>query len=343
MSAKAPLVRFGILAAALAGLAVSIYLILRIGVGPVFSAIARIGWSGFGLVCLLGLALFAVLGSAWFTLIPGNFAPRMTTFIWGRSVRDSAGEVLPFSQLGGFVIGARAVILRGVGAPLAFASTIVDVTTELVAQIAYVLVGIAILVARVPKSSSTESLADTAMIGTLLAALGAFAFLALQRRAFAYAEKLGARLVPTAAAQAGAMHEAIASIHASRLRLFLSACIHLLGWFASAFGAFVALRLMHVAVAFASIVSIEALLCAIRSAAIIVPSALGVQEAAYAMLMPLFGMAAPIGLALSLLRRARDIALGIPVLLVWQAAEGGRALRRTKGTKAPTTGLSEDG
>jgi hypothetical protein len=85
---------------------------------------------------------------------------------------------------------------------------------------------------------------------------------------------------------------------------------------------------MGVHVAFSSIVSIEALLCAIRSAAIFIPNALGVQEAAYAMLMPFFGLAAPVGLALSLLKRARDIAIGIPILLVWQAAEGGRALRK---------------
>jgi hypothetical protein len=71
------------------------------------------------------------------------------------------------------------------------------------------------------------------------------------------------------------------------------------------------------------------LLCAARSAAIFIPNALGIQEAAYAMLMPLFGLTASVGLALSLLKRARDIAIGVPILLVWQAAEGGRAFHNT--------------
>jgi glycosyltransferase 2 family protein len=52
-----------------------------------------------------------------------------------------------------------------------------------------------------------------------------------------------------------------------------------------------------------------------------------VQEAAYAVLSPLFGIGADIGLAVSLLKRARDIAVGVPILLIWQAVEGRRALR----------------
>jgi putative membrane protein len=321
-------VKLGVVIAALVGLGILAYLIFYVGIGAVYAAATKVGWGGFALICGLGLGLFALLGTAWFAVIPSQFRPRLATFVWGRAVRDSAAEVLPFSQVGGFVIGARAVMLRGVSAPLAFASTIVDVTTEMTAQVAYVLIGIAILVARVPKSASSDWLANTAMIATFVGALGAIAFLVVQKRGFAYIEKTAERFLPKAAAQAGAIQDVMESIHASPLRLFLSICIHLGGWFASAFAAYVIVRLMGIRVSFVSMVSIEALLCAIRSAAIVVPNALGVQEAAYAMLMPLFGLAAPVGIALSLLRRARDIAMGIPILLAWQAAEGGRALSR---------------
>jgi len=321
-------VKLGVLVAALVGLGVAAYLVFYVGIGAVLGAATHVGWGGFGLFCLLGLLLFVLLGPAWYILIPARYAPRMTTFIWGRGVRDSASEVLPFSHVGGIVIGARAVALNEISAPLATASAIVDVTTEMAAQLAYVLVGIAILVTRVPRSPSSEWLANTAIIATLIGALGTIGFLLAQKRGFAYAEKITARLVPRAAAQAGALQAAMEAIHASPLRIFVSVVIHLFAWFAGAAATFVAVRLMGVHVAFSSIVSIEALLCAIRSAAIFIPNALGVQEAAYAMLMPFFGLAAPVGLALSLLKRARDIAIGIPILLVWQAAEGGRALRK---------------
>ena len=42
--------------------------------------------------------------------------------------------------------------------------------------------------------------------------------------------------------------------------------------------------------------------------------------------MPLFGLGPEVGLAVSLLKRARDIVVGVPVLLAWQAIEGRRAL-----------------
>jgi len=76
-------------------------------------------------------------------------------------------------------------------------------------------------------------------------------------------------------------------------------------------------------------------LAAARSVGVLVPNALGVQEAAYTVLTPLFGAGAELGLAVSLLKRARDIVLGVPVLLVWQAIEGRRALAGAAGADAP--------
>ena len=340
MSGNRPHVKVGVVVTALIGFGIACYLVYAIGIGAVFSAASHIGWGGFALLCLLGLGLFCLLGLAWFNIIPARFGAKPTTLMWGRAVRDSAAEVLPFSQLGGFVIGARAVSLRGIDTSVAIASTIVDVTTEMMAQLAYVLTGIAILISRVPTTASSEWLARTAMAGTALAALGAVGFVLVQRHGFAVAERYTARMLPGAAAQAGQLHEALTEIHAAPLRLFASVCVHLAGWFASAFVAWAAVRLMGVHISYVSMISIEALLCAIRSAALIVPNALGVQEAAYAMLMPFFGIAAPVGLALSLLKRARDITLGIPVLLTWQAAESGRAFGIAGGSAKKVSGLS---
>jgi hypothetical protein len=66
-----------------------------------------------------------------------------------------------------------------------------------------------------------------------------------------------------------------------------------------------------------------------------VPAALGVQEAGYALMLPLFGLPAEMGLAISLLKRGREIAIGAPVLFAWQALEGRHAL------KAGTVGRSK--
>jgi len=72
---------------------------------------------------------------------------------------------------------------------------------------------------------------------------------------------------------------------------------------------------------------LESLGQAIRGFAFAIPGALGVQEGGYVLLGSLLGIPAPVALALSLTKRARDFALGIPGLIYWQIAEG-RWLRR---------------
>ena len=64
----------------------------------------------------------------------------------------------------------------------------------------------------------------------------------------------------------------------------------------------------------------------LRSATVFIPAAIGVQEAGYAVLAPVFGLPAEIGLAVSLLRRARDLVVAVPVLLTWQWVESRRAM-----------------
>ena len=101
-----------------------------------------------------------------------------------------------------------------------------------------------------------------------------------------------------------------------------------LPWAFGALGAWIAFRLIGLRVELKSVLALESLVCAIRSTAVFIPHALGAQEAAYAVLSPLFGIGAEFGLAVSVLKRARDLALGIPILLIWQAIEGRRARSR---------------
>jgi len=320
----------GVILAALLGFALAAYLIFYVGIGSVLAAIAAVGWGGFAILCLYGAALFVLLGSAWFALVPSFARPHLGTFVWGRAVRDCASEILPFSQVGGMVIGVRAMMLRHVSGSLAFASTVVDVTVETIAQIAFVLAGLAVLLSRAPHSPSSRVLVDSLAIALAVATAGVAFFLLLQRRSLEILERWVTRVLPQAASQAVAVRRSIADIHASPLRLVVSLTIHLASWLATVGWAWIALRLIGRPLAFSSVLAIEAILYAIRSISFVVPSAIGVQEAAYAILGPLFGLPAPVAVAVSLLKRARDIVLGVPVLFAWQATEGGRALRASR-------------
>ncbi len=309
------------------GLALGLYVIQFVGVGSVVSAAAAVGWGGFAILCIYALALFAPLGTAWYVLLPVESRAAWRVLARARMVRDAATEVLPFSQFGGIVLGARAAIFQGIAPHVAFASTIVDVTAEMLAQIAYVALGLAILIARVPRSESSASLTAVVLVVILLAAVAGGLFLALQRYGHRMTAKLAGRFLPRAVATAAAVGAALDSIYRSRERVGLSLALHFAAWIASAIGAWIAFRLIGARVDLESVLAIESLVYAARSAGAFIPNALGVQEAAYAVLAPLFGVGADFGLAVSLLKRARDIAVGAPILLIWQAAESRRALR----------------
>jgi glycosyltransferase 2 family protein len=320
-------VRAGLFAAL--GLALAAYLVLSTGWREVLSSAAAVGWSGFGLICLCGLVLFGVLGTAWFVLWP--FAPRtgVWVFVRARMVRDSAAEVLPFSQFGGIALGVRAAIVQGVRPAEAAASMVVDVTTEMIAQIGYAALGVALLAARAPRGSHADALTRGTLIGLAVAALAAALFIVVQRRGFPAAARLARPLLRGLGDAGRAAGAALDAFYRAPGRVALSVMLHFAGWMASGAAAWVGLRLIGAHVDLGAALGIESLLYAIRSAAPFVPNALGVQEAGYAVLAPLFGVSVEFALAFSLLKRARDVVLGVPVLLLWQAAEGRRALART--------------
>jgi putative membrane protein len=321
-------VKLRVVIVALLGLALAIYLLAYTGIGAVFSAVVAVGWSGFALLCLYALGLFAVLGCAWYVLLPESSLANLRVFVWARMVRDAATDVLPFSQLGGIVLGARAAILHGVPEPLVYSSTIVDVTTEMLAQIAYVALGVLILDLRAPPTSFAQSLIKALLIGVVCAAAAAGVLLVLQRHGHRVIEKFTARVLPAALRRTMAVNIALRSIYRSRARVGASIVFHTVGWIASAIGAWIAFRLIGVRVELKSVLALESLVSAIRSTAVFIPHALGAQEAAYTVLSPLFGIGAEFGLAVSILKRARDLALGIPILLIWQVIEGHRARSR---------------
>jgi glycosyltransferase 2 family protein len=194
------------------------------------------------------------------------------------------------------------------------------------AQIGFVALGLAIMSAHAPRNAYAASLTHASVLGLGVAVIAAALFIALQRYGLWMTGKLGARLLRGAGAASASVAAMFDTIYSSRSRLALSSALHLGGWIATAVGSWICFRLIGTHITLASVLVIEALVCAARSAAVFVPNALGVQEAAYAVLAPLFGVGAEFGLAVSLLKRARDIAVGVPILLVWQAAEGKRAL-----------------
>lgn len=321
------IINWRMLAVTALGVVLLCYLLTRVGLGAVLTAAASVGYPGFALLCVASLLLYGFLGATWAVLLPRSVPVGPAVFIWARMVREAAADVLPFSQIGGMALGARAAILHGAPSALAWGSMIVDVTTEMLAQIAYVAVGILVIWLNTPHTALTRAVTTATSAALLLALVAGGAFLGVQRYGHQWvASRLMRRVSSGSSAYTTAIAAALDEIYRSRTRVTISLGAHFLGWVANAGCAWIAFRLVGASVDFVSVLAVESLVYASRSAGFFIPNALGVQEAAYIVLAPLFGIGTELALAVSLLKRARDLAIGVPVLLIWQAFEGRRAL-----------------
>jgi putative membrane protein len=320
--------RVGLALAAFAGVALAVGVVCWFGFGQVLGALERIGWGGFGLFVLYSLACFSITGAAWWVLAPHEGPDRLAAFTFARILREGASDILPLSALGGVVIGARGLVVRGVDAAVAYGSLALDLITEIVAQIAFLGFGLALLSARLSGGGEARTfrLCFLAAIGLALVLI--LGLVTAQRRGFHLLDRLVARFAPAASARVQGVQAVVADLYRRPGRMLAAVVLHFAGWIASSLGSWIALRLMGVAISVPAVLAIESLLSAVKSAAFAVPNAVGVQEAAYAMLAQVFGLSGEMGVALSLLKRAKDLVLGAPALALWQAMEGRRLALR---------------
>jgi glycosyltransferase 2 family protein len=266
-----------------------------------------------------------VMGIAWRVLVPGA---AVRTFMAARVVREAGSEVLPLSPIGGCVLGARVLTLAGIPGSMAAASTIVDLTLEFFAKLAYTALGLVLLISLRPGSAITAPL----IAGLAAASLAGLGLIAAQRHGFGLfdhiAHALGRGWAERTAAGAAVLRDTLQDIYQRKGSLWIGLMLHLFCWIAATVEAWFALRLVGSALPFKTVLVIESLVYAVRTFAIVIPNAVGLQEGAYVLIGAGFGLTPPVALMLSLLKRARDLAIGLPALAVWQCVEGRRLWRR---------------
>lgn len=306
---------------AIVGLLLGTILVGWFGLDRVLTAMLSVSVGGFALLCVWQMGLFLINGAAWDVTLPTRGWRRLGIMIWGRMVRDAAGNCLPFSQVGGFLAGIRAVTCLGISLRQATASTVVDVTAEFLAQIVFAAIGMLVLLMH----RSDVALAVPMTIGLGFALGACVLFIWLQSRGISPLAGLSNRI---AADWFGGTRERIDVLQAELTAMYqrptgvlFSFAVHMLGWTGTGIGGWIAFRLLGVPVSLIDALAIEGLLHAVLATAFLIPGYAGVQEAAYAGIGVLFGIPAEIAIAVSLLRRSRDIAVGVPILLVWQFIE----------------------
>ena len=291
------------------------------GFDSVVAIARRFGVEGFLLYCLYSLGVFVVLGGAWLAAASGEAFNRLGVFVWARLIREAASDLLPFSQIGGIVVSTRMLTASGIAGPRVYASLIVDLTTEMASQLIFTLFGVAVVASILMGGGQGASLRTPVLGGGAMMVALMAVFVLAQRRLLPLAGRIAQHVLPGSVAATQEIGAELRAIYARRGRIVLSFALNLAAWGASAAGAWIVLRLMDVELSIWTALAIESLIFALRSAAFAIPGGIGVQEAGYALAAPLLGLPPESALALALAKRARDLAIGLPTLMVWQVAE----------------------
>ena len=319
MSSKSKLIS-GILV--LAGLALTTALVVYFGAHAVLRALTSVNIFDLLEYFAVQLLILAGLGLCWRILLGSHQKGSYLLCVWGRAVRDATGEFLPFSQLGGFVLGARVMTLGGVAKTDATASTLGDLTTEFMAQLLFVGVGLVILSHKVPGSDLLMPVSIGLAVAVLLGGGFIVAQVGAGTKLFnALALRISGTTGNGVVENAQRLQAALNGIYAQHHRLAWASFCHLICWFGTGTASYVGFHAFAVPLSWIDAMCIEALLHAVMAMAFFIPGRVGIQEAAYALIGSLFGIPPEISISLSFLRRARDFVIAVPVLIIWQGLE----------------------
>jgi putative membrane protein len=306
------------------------------GFGSVVSTLMAAGW-GLAIVAafhLLPLVLDAGAISVMFDRNQKEVTERDAIF--ARWIGESVNSLLPAGQIGGPVMMVRQLSQRGLRMRDAAAAITVSTTLQALAQIVFAMLGL-LLFGASAAHGAMHDLQTAALIATgVLAAMICGFYMAQRRGLFGKALRVlskvfGKRDWSALTTRADAVDVAVRELYDQRGKVAASFALSLAGWIVGTVEVWLALRFLGHPVGWIEALLLESLGQAIRGAAFVIPGSLGVQEGGYLLLAPLVGLPPEAALALSLVKRARELLLGLPGLLYlhfsersWQRRRGGR-------------------
>lgn len=313
----------------LAGLTVFVLLVGYYGIGDIAAALAVAGVSGLALVAAVHILPLAAEAMGWRFLFDPAEQPNFRTLLWARWIGESVDNLLPAAGVGGDLVRIRLFTKIGIPGSVVAASLIADLTLTLVTLMAFTLLGLTLLASYVASDGIMLPVLLSVLVGILLT--GGF-YVAQQRGLFGALARLVQNFVGPLDARvldsADAVDEQGRRIYARRMDVLRSIVWLSAAWTLGVLEVSVALWLLGHKVSFLDAFLIESLVQGVRAAAFLIPGALGVQEGGFLLVGTLLSLPAEGALALALMRRARELAFGIPGIVAWQCFEARNQWRR---------------
>lgn len=320
----------------LAGVALFTVLLVKQGLNEIGHALATAGW-GLVVVALFHVLPMMVDALSWRQVMPPGMRLSVFQVTWMRGVAEAINNLLPAAQVGGDVARARLASHTGMPMSIAMASMVVDFTSCILTQALFTLAGLGLLIMQ----HGSVSFGWQLVFGALVAKFVFLAFYFVQRKGlFAMFQRIGSTFFsgPTweKLIQGGAAFDReINAIYRRWPDVLMSLFWTFLAWVIGAGEVWLGLYFLGHPVTIVEAMIIESLSQAVKGAVFMVPGALGFLEGGFIVIGKLFGIPPEIALSMALVKRFREISLGLPGLIAWQVIEGKRLFGKTI-SPAPT-------
>jgi uncharacterized protein (TIRG00374 family) len=306
------------------------FIVWHIGPGNIYDAVTRLGPAA--LLTILGPSvLMYMLEAQGWRMTLGRYAELVP--FWKLLAIRTAGEVVNMTTPTAYVGGEplKAYLLKRHGVPMVegLASVVTAKTTMTIAQIVFILIGMAagFWLLGTGGSPGRTAMATVASVGLL--AFGVGGFVLIQRRGIFTTLLwvlrrigLGIGLVQPHEEKLLALDRTIAAFYSRNRAGFLSSILlFFLGWLAETLEVYVMLRVLGEPVTIMAAIAIGALSVFIKGGAFFIPGSLGAQDAGNLLLVTTFGYGEVSGITFALLRRFREL-VWVTIGLVWLGVMG---------------------
>ncbi len=297
---------------ALIGVGLFVWILRHADLPVVWSHVRGLHWR-FGIIVLWYAVIFGLDTLGWRSALSPDSQRRVR---WNELFRTRlAGEALnyvtPTAWVGGEPVKAY-LLSKRYGVPMTdgMASVVIAKTTFTLSMLVFIITGLVVTAATQPLP-----VAVWRWVWIILPTLtGLVALFVLVQFVRPFARGAGAigpwapRWLRTIPEKIHEWDEALVTFYRqSPRRLVWSLTFHLLGWLAGVIEVYLTLRFLQVPVSLATAWSIEALWLLLKTGVFVIPGSLGASEAIVSVVCAGLGLSPAAGLALGLVRRAREL------------------------------------
>jgi uncharacterized protein (TIRG00374 family) len=315
------------------GLLTLILLVWNIGPGHIYEAAAQLGPIGLFVLLIPSTVMYAVEAYGW-KITLGPSAKNIP--FWRVLAIRTAGEVVnmttPTAYVGGEPLKAYLLSRHRVPIVEGLASVVIAKTTMTIAEVVFILMGIALAFWRVGADGSSGQNIAAALIsvGVLVLVTAALVFVQQQGLFTWLLESL--RKVGLKIHYLEAREEKLRSLDRTildfyrdnRLTFCFSIGLFFVGWMAEAVEVYIIIYFLGGPAVALSAISISALSVFIKSGTFFIPGSLGAQDGGNMLLLRAFGYSDVTGITFALIRRFRELVwIGLGLLCL--ALAGGMA------------------